>query len=215
MRFAWTVAGDDPDWPTMKRHGITGLFAPLFDDGLTTKAYLRDFQARGYIAGLYLGHNWFPGESAVDQARRVSYEYIRLTSAKLGSPAVKDVRVMLNWEQHDPEDIALGLEEWRRLHPGVGTSWSMEGMQGGWMGTKTSPEFPDPSPFIQRVLASRIRFVPQTFHGDMRGIAQDVVLRDLIQRGVPEHVVSLFYDAAKVGDLDRWDGYAFTAGRLP
>ena len=203
MRFAWTVAGDDPDWEgSLRRHSITGLFAPLWD-GLTTKAYLREFQSRGYIAGVYLGHNWFPGESAVQQARRVSAEYKRLTLSTVNSPAVRGVRVMLNWEQHDPEDIARGLEEWRRLQPKVETSWSMEGMQAGWM----------PDSFIQRVIACRVRWVPQTFWGDMRPIAADQVLRNLTRRGVPENVVSLFYDGANLAD--RWDGYVFTAGRLP
>jgi hypothetical protein len=43
--------------------------------------------------------------------------------------------------------------------------------------------------------------------------AEDQVLRNLTRRGFPETSVSLFYDAAA---LPRdWDGFAFTAGRLP
>lgn len=203
MRFAWTVSGDDPDWPTLERHDITGLFAPLFDS-LTTKAYLRDFQARGYIAGTYLGHGWFAGLTGVQLAEKVNDEYKRLTkSLGEGDPALKDVRVMFNWEQHDPEDIASGLERWRQLQPKVGTSWSPEGMQGGWM----SPEF------VQRVLACRVRVVPQAFVGNMTRRESDVVLRDLTKRGFPDTSVSIFYDAAQLGS--DWDGYAFTAGRLP
>ena len=202
MRFAWTVAGDDPDYTSMQRHGVNGLFAPLWDS-LTTREYLRLFQSKGFIAGLYLGHNWFPGESAVEQARRVSAEYRLLTNAKPGEAAIKNVRVCLNWEQHDAEDIALGLEEWRRLQPKTETSWSMEGMQGGWMTDL----------FVARVMACRVRWVPQAFWGDMSPIAADQVLRDLTRRGVPENIVSLFYDGAALPD--RWDGYAFTAGRIP
>lgn len=196
MRFAWTVAGDDPDWATLKRHGITGLYAPLFDS-LTTPAYLREFQQRGYVAGLYLGHNWFPGVSAHHLAEKVNAEYVRL------SKGLKDVRVMFNWEQHDPNDIAGGLERWRQLQAKVNTSWSPEGMQGGWM----SPDF------VQRVLACRVRVVPQAFVGNMQRRESDMVLRDLTRRGFPENIVSIFYDAAQLGA--NWDGYAFTAGRLP
>lgn len=211
MRFTWTVAGDDPDWPTLERHAINGAFAPLWDS-LTTPTYLRELQSRVGVVGVYLGHNWFPGESAAAQARRVSAEWKRLQ----GKTPIKDLRVMLNWEQHDPDDIVEGLQEWRRLHRTVNTSWSMEGMQGGWMGPIVSDTVPA-SEFVQRVLACRVRLVPQGFWGSQGRIdgawAEDQVLRDLTRRGFPENIVSLFYDG-KALPRD-WDGYAFTAGRLP
>jgi hypothetical protein len=209
MRFTWTVTGDDPDWTTLSRHGITGLFAPLWDS-LTTKGYLMDFKFRGFTAGLYLGHDWFRGLTGVQLAQKVDAEYKRLV---LTSPKLTDVRVMFNWEQHDPEDIASGLEEWRRLQPWVGTSWSMEGMQGGWMGPVVTPLAPEPSDFVKRILACRVRLVPQAFVGNMQRRESDIVLRDLTRRGFPESSVSIFYDSAQLGA--DWDGFAFTAGRLP
>jgi hypothetical protein len=209
MRFVWTVAGDDPDIGNCKAHGVDGYFAPLFDS-LTTSAYLRMLRDQGGGAyGLYLGHNWFPGDSPEQLAQRVNSEYVAL--------GVLGTRVMFNLEEHDSEKIARVLEEWRRLQPKVNTSWSPEGMQGGWMGpvvtAPTAGALLPPSYFVQRILACRVRVVPQAFVGNMARRESDVVLRDLTRRGFPESIVSIFYDAAQLGA--DWDGYAFTEGRLP
>lgn len=193
MRFIWTDAGDDPSWGIGDLHRIDGYFAPLFDP--LTPAVLDEAGDRGHVQGVYFGTSWRPGVSCVEIAREVSAEY-----KLLGIPGL---RVMFNWEQHDPEDIADGLEEWRRLRPKVATSWSPEGMQGGWM----TPEF------VARVLACRVRVVPQCYSGPMIRRESDVVKSNLIRRGFPETSISCFYDAAQLG-LD-WDGYAYTMGRLP
>lgn len=202
MRFTWTVAGDDPDWTTLQEHGITGLFAPLFDS-LTSRAYLKDFQARGYVAGLYLAHNQFPTLDPKALAQKVVTEYNRLTGPVGNQPALKGVRLMLNIEQHDPDFVIRALREVRRLLPTVGLSWSPEGMQGGWM----SPEF------VAEVVSLRVRVVPQAYTGPMLRVESDQTLRDLLDAGFPSSSISIFYDAAQLGEY--WDGYAFTAGRLP
>ena len=195
MHYVWTVVGDDPDLNQGDRHGIDGYFMPMFD-ALTTKAFLRDeVRARGHAAGIYLGHNWLPGKTPAEIAATVSAEYARVQ--------VPGLKVQFNMEEKDPERIAETLEEWRKRRPTVGTSWTMEGMQGGWM----SPEF------VQRVLDCRVRVVPQTFTGDMRRQESDVVVRDLLRRGFPENIISPFYDAKQLGL--NWDGFAFTMGRLP
>ena len=195
MRFAWTDAGDDPSWHVGDKHGIDGYFMPMFDP-LTSRAFLRsEIQGRGHVAGIYLGHGWMPGKTALEVARAVSAEYRRCQ--------VTGLRVMFNLEEHDPEKIASTLEEWRELHPFVPTSWSPEGMQGGWM----NPEF------VARVLACRVRVVPQAFTGSMSRRESDIVKADIVRRGFPENAVSVFYDAAQLGM--GWDGYAFSMGRLP
>lgn len=208
MRFVWTDEGDDPSWGIGDAHGINGYFAPLpFRDPLT-KAVLDEAGRRGHVQGIYLGHNWFPGDSPAQLAARVNADYLKLNGAQ------RKLRVMFNLEEHDPEKVAATLEEWRKLQRNVPTSWSMEGMQGGWMGNVLSdPDDDAPSLFIQRVLATRVRWVPQLFLGGMQRIEGDIVLRDLIRRGVPENIISPFYDAKNLGNS--WDGYAFTMGRLP
>jgi len=204
MRFVWTVAGDDPDYGNCKRHGVNGLFAPMFDV-LTTKMYLRTFKAEGFpIVGLYVGHNWFPALGAIQLADKVVAEYKRLTfSSGEGDPALGDVRLMMNLEQHDPVFISACLTRIRQLLPKLGLSWSPEGMQGGWM----SPSF------VSQITALKVRVVPQAFIGSMARVESDITLRDLLDRGFTAGQVSIFYDAAQLGV--NWDGYAFTEGRLP
>lgn len=195
MRFVWTDAGDDPSWEVGDRHLIEGYFAPLWDP--LTPEVLDVAGERGHVQGVYFGNNWRPGMAPEAIAREVSAEYKRL--------AIPGLRVMFNLEEQDPDFVARCLEEWRRLRPKINTSWSPAGMQGGWM----HPEF------VQRVLACRVRVVPQAFLDvpHMNRVESDVILRDIIRRGFPEHVVTCFYDAAQLGV--RWEGYAFTMGRLP
>ncbi len=203
MRFIWTVAGDDPDYGNCRAHGITGLFAPLFD-GLTTNAYLRGFNAEGFIAGMYLGHNWFPALGPVALADKVVAEYKRLTNASgEGDPALAGVRLMLNLEQHDPEFILACVTRVRKQLPIVGLSWSPEGHQGGWM----SPEW------VAAMVAQKVRAVPQCFVGNMARRESSAIVADLVLRGWPFTSVSPFLDAAQLGT--DWEGYAFTEGRLP
>lgn len=193
MKYVWTVAGDDPDYAHGARYGINGYFWPMFDN-LTTRENLQETRSRGYAVGIYLGHDWLQGSGAV-VAAKVNEEYKRV--------AIPRLKVMFNLEEKEPDWIVDVLEEWRKLKPSVSTSWSMEGMQGGWM----------TSSFVRQVLACKVRVVPQCFTGDMRRRESDVVKADLVRRGFPEHIVSCFYDAQQLG-LD-WDGFAFTLGRLP
>lgn len=194
MRYVWVDAGNDPDWDKGDRHGITGWFMPMFDSR-TTLAMMKEIKARGKAAGIYFGHGWFGPLTPEQLVLKATAEYKRVL--------VPDLRVMFNLEQQDPAYIARVLELWRAKHPRVGTSWSPEGMQGGWM----SPDF------VSRVVGVRVRVVPQCFTGDMTRRESDIVLRDLTKRGFPESSVSMFYDAAQLGA--GWDGYAFTMGRLP
>jgi hypothetical protein len=194
MRYAWTDAGDDPSYDVGNKHGIDGYFFPMFD-AMTTKEIITDCKNRGHAVGIYYGHNW--GGTAPENAAKASEEYKRVY--------VPGLKVMFNWEQHDPADIAKGLETWRTLRKTVNTSWSMAYHQGGWMSAA----------FVKRVLATRVRWVPQAFADapSMNRVESDVAKADIVRRGVPENIVSCFYDAKQLG-MD-WDGFAFTLGRLP
>jgi hypothetical protein len=194
MRYVWVDAGNDPNWDKGVQHRITGWFMPIFD-ARTTRETLNNIRSRGLVAGVYVGHAWFPDLTPQQLVDKISAEYKRL--------AVPGLRVMFNLEQHDPEYIVQVLERWRVKHPNVGTSWSPEGMQGGWM---------DPT-FVKRVVDCRVRVVPQCFIGNMERRESDIVLRDLLDRGFPASSVSMFYDGSQLGY--GWDGYAFTMGRLP
>lgn len=194
MRYVWVDAGNDPNFTKGDQHGITGYFMPMLDDR-TTKEQMQNIKNHGKVAGIYFGHGWYGKPSPKELVGYVAAEYNRVY--------VPDLRVMFNIEYHDPAYIAAVLEEWRKVRPNVGTSWSPEGMQGGWM----------TGDFVNRVVATKTRVVPQCFVGGMERRESDMVLRDLLKMGFPHQSVSMFYDAAQLGD--GWDGYAFTQGRLP
>lgn len=203
MKWVWSDAGDDPSWGVLAKHQIDGVFMPMLDS-LTTKEFLRDeVKARGLVAGIYLGHNWLPGYSPAQLAKAVSDEYQRCY--------VPGLKVQFNLEQHDTAYIASTLEAWRDLRPTVGTSWSSEGMQGGWMGGDMSKGHPQSS-FVTRLLKCKVRIAPQLFMGNMSPHNEDSVMWDLACRGFPASILSPFYDAAAYpADAD---GFFFTAGRL-
>ena len=194
MRYIWTNAGDDPDLNVGDRHGITGYFMPL-DDPVTTTTELMMIRARGKAVGVYVGHGWYGALTPKQAATKASAGFRAL--------AVPGLRFQWNLEEHDPTRIIQILQEWRRIHPNVGTSWTLEGMQGGWMDAA----------FVTEIIQLKVRVVPQCFQGNMTTVAQDIVLRDLLRRGFPEALVTCMYDAANLPA--EWDGYAFNMGRLP
>ena len=216
MRFAWTVAGDDPDFANGDANGIDGYFYPMFDP-LTTVGQLMATQARGYARGLYAAWSWpqFTGKTPVQVATTIRAEHKRFTDA-----GVTVLRVQWNNEEHAPDKIADELEAIRAALPKVNLSWSPEGMQGGWMGPVLAPgELPAPDGFVARVRRARVRIVPQGYWGPQGQIhgdwAHDQVLRDLTRRGFPEDTVSIFHDGATIGSKRDAEGYVFTMGRLP
>ena len=194
MRYVWTDAGDDPDLAVGDRHGINGYFMPIFDS-VTTVPLLYHIKSKGHAVGLYVGHGWLSSLTPKAAAAKASSEYKRLS--------VPGLRFQWNLEEHDPTRIIEILREWRRLHPQVGTSWTLESMQGGWM---------DPL-FVAEIIQLKVRVVPQCFQGNMTTVAQDIVLRNLMRRGFPEALVTCMYDAANLPA--EWDGYTFRMGRLP
>lgn len=221
-RFAWTVEGDDPDWDNCKANGVNGLFAPMFDT-LTTKTYLREFIARGFIAGLYEGHDWHKALSAQQLGTLLVQRYKQLVwSSGEGDPALRNVRLMYNEERHDPKRVVGVLEVIRAALPNVGLSWSPEGMQGGWM---------DPA-FVAAITKMKVRVVPQTFVGSMANLddraanptkfyadvrksirSENQIRDDLTARGFVPEQISLFHDGAWLTSTA--EGYVFTEGRLP
>jgi len=209
MKNLWVDAGNDPDFNKGDQHKIDGYFLAMFDSR-TTLTQLQAIKAKGHTCGIYMVTNWpqFVGKSPTEIAAIVNSEFQRVLLSGL--------RVQFDMEEHDPEKIATVLEEWRKLQPKINTSWTMESFQGGWM----SPSF------VSRMLACKVRIVPQFYKGNMGAVddpwgllaeqvAQDMALRDLTRRGFPESLVTGFYDAATLPQGTPWDGFAFTQGRLP
>lgn len=199
MNYVWIDVNSDPDWSRLARHGIDGVYLAL-GDARTTRVALRDAANRGFTVGVYMASNWgeYVGLSGPQIAEAVHQRVQPLVWSRTSRP-----KVQFDMEEHDPEKIASCLERWRELQPARDTSWTMESMQGGWMS----------GDFVQRVRKCKVRVVPQFYRGDMSPIAADASLRDLMERGFPESLVTGFWDAAALPHY--WRGWAFTQARLP
>ena len=201
MRALLVDEGNDADFAACEKHGIDSLYFALRDPRVT-RAYLLDVRAKGYQVGVYAAWNW-PGWGSTGKefAEAVS-EAVEALRAP-GDP-VSFPRVQLNDETHDAARITALLTRWRELHRYQATSWTFEGMQGGWM----TPEF------VAAVVKARARLAPQAYNGAMTELWDPLaVARDLTARGFESAIVSPMYDAA--GLQHYWQGFAFTAGRLP
>ncbi len=200
MRAVWVDSGNDPHWESLAANGITWVYLPLSDPVADVRRRLLDVRARGLRGGVYAAWNWYPATGGAAFAE-VVHSLVRLIApdATSGWP-----KVQLDDETHDPARILGMLLRWRELRPTTDTSWTFEAMQGGWM----TPGF------VAEVINRKVRLVPQCYWWDMSATIDTLaVARDLTKRGFPDSLISPFYDAAKL-PLS-WDGFAFTAGRLP
>lgn len=195
MRFVWVDVGQNPDWAKLDRHQVTGVFMPMWS---TTPQQLAAIKNKGKVAGLYYAWSWKEVEnlSPEETAAKVAAEYKRCF--------VPDLRLQHNNERHDAAGIARLLRESRRLLPTAGTSWTMEGHQAGWFD----------GPLIKAVLDTKTRVVPQLYNGAMTVHYDSLAeVRKWVRYGVPEGLVTPFYDAANIPAYA--EGYLFTQGRLP
>jgi hypothetical protein len=201
MKYLWVDSGNDADLTKGDQHDIDGYYFDLFDPRVT-EASIGAVASKGHSVGVYMAWNWpqFSGKAPATVAKIVS-DKVRMIVGPNTSPNFP--RVQFDLEQHNPEFIAQTLEAWRKLQPTRATSWTMESFQGGWM-------YPA---FVQRILACRVRVVPQYYKGDMSPVAEDVGLKDMLVAGFPFTSVTGFYDAAALPA--NWSGFAFTQGRLP
>ena len=194
MRFVWVDEGNDADWESpngLDNHHMTGAFFSVREPEADLRRRLLDTKDRGKQGGCYAAWNWWPETTSDGAAFAEKVSGLVKTTIK-GLPGTSNAfpKVQLNNERHEPDEILAMLRRWRQLQPQRDTSWTFESMQGGWM----SPAF------VSEVLSLRIRLVPQAYTGRMadlelpaamqleqfRGslIAQDVVLRDLLRRGL-------------------------------
>lgn len=206
MRFLWIDAGNDPDWATIKTHGMTGLYFALSDPLPDIKRRLEEAQGKGYQIGVFACWNWGPytETDGVAFAEWVDARLRALVAAGYVS-TVNRPRVQLNNERQEPGVILSMLRRWRQLRPQHSTSWALEGMQGGWMDAA----------FVKSVIGYKARVVPQAYNGAMTQQWDALaVARDLTARGFPDSIISPFYDAL-TADVQYAKGFFFTQGRLP
>lgn len=199
MNGVWIDSGNDPQWEKIAAWGIKWLYFPLSDPHGDVRRRLLETKARGLVGGVYSAWNWYGDPRGGDYARVVD-----VALRKVAPDATSEwPKVMFDDERHEPTALLDWMGVWRDLRPRSATAWTLESMQGGWMGAS----------FVAGVVGYRMRVVPQCYSGNMQAVDTLAAARDLTKRGFPDNLVSPFYDAAHlpIG----WDGFAFTQGRLP
>jgi len=204
VRALWIDAGQDVDFAKAKREVMTALFLPISDPMADLKRRVAEIRFYGYAAGVYMAHNpqWpqFWGISGPEIADRM-HALVTEVGGKL--------KVQFDYEQHEASDYVqiLGmLKRFRSLEAKADVSWTQEGHQGAGM----TPEF------VKAVVALRVRVVPQCYDAPMtHSWCPLAMARDLTKRGFPDSLISPFYDAAKLDQVQWWSGFAFIQSRLP
>lgn len=201
MKALWIDENTDPDYQRIRP------WFPPFEvprarlcfahrDPRLTPGYLQAVRERGYDVDLYWASTWDADKSPEQWAALLNDRWKALGGAE------RLLSVQVDIEQHDPLRVAAFLAAWRKLRPGLRTSWTLEGFQGGWV-----------SAIREQVLAANILIVPQAYDGAMTPFDTDGVVRDLTARGFPHDRIVPFHDAAQL--RRGWSGYVFTQRRLP
>lgn len=217
VRAVWIDQGSDPRGDLRSRFGIRRVYFPshvevsgewmrnprLTADYLYGPAPLRrgGWEAAIGGVGIYFGSSWpiFTTPRTLAGELDVMLELIGADGRRCA--------VHNNREAHDFDLVAF-LDKWRELRPTRETSWVIEGMQGGRISAAQRRAINgDPN----------LTVLAEAFYDEagrsMLPIDPDRVRCDLIDYGIQRQRAVVMYDAAHL--QDRWDGCAFTQGRLP
>jgi hypothetical protein len=204
VRAPWVDAGNDPDYAKVRACGADSLYFDIRDPRVTI-GYLDAVKAQGYGVGVYFRENW-------PEVPKLPAAAAAWLSGKL-SPLDRGPdfpMVCLDIETHDIQGYVLPfLREWRRRRQKRRTDWTLEGFQGGLF----TPQ--DVSAIAAYIIGegSPGYICPSNYGGSMQPFAADRVALDLVAAGFTHSILKGMNDAASLGE--RWDGYAFTQGRLP
>jgi hypothetical protein len=208
VRAVWIDEGNDADYAKLRANDITEPFYSVRDPRVT-KSYLEMVRGKGFAPGIYAAWNWPqtgvvpPYTGAAKGAQFATWVNGQLERIAPGTgpdfPAV-----CLNIETHDVPYILGAIQQWRKHRPKRITDFTLEGHQGGLF---TGPQ--------ARAVAAKVRYiVPQCYDGNMTEDWDSWAIGlDLLEHGFPFGKVTPFLDAAHLDEW--WEGYAFTAGRLP
>ena len=166
-----------PDIAKAKRYGITRLYWEARDPQINAGLF-QGIRERWIEVGIMRDPSW-DHLSAIDLARRLDADLLRLGSSNLQCAVLADI------EYHDPAYVQAFLREWRDLRPNRVTGWTLEPLQGGWMA-------PD---FVRAVSMAAVSLFPQSYYGNMSPVDPDLARSDLIERGFNRYNVAPVYSA--------------------
>jgi hypothetical protein len=207
---------------------LSGHFGPIEADGIWRRVdkyhldrlYFDIRQIDGHIiavcaklgiqAGINIVPNWF-NEDLAAAAGRVHFKLNELGFK--GAAAGGICPVMFDYEEHSIEKVVAGLKKWRTMRSRRDTCWSMEPLQGGWVG----------DPQMKSVINgdSNLKLVPQTYRSQMEPVAQDAILRDLFMNYSFKQIQLYYQSFYKQGNQDvyfpipeAWNGVIYDMEHL-
>jgi len=184
-----------PDLAKAKRYGITRLYWQANDPEISSGLLLA-IRERGMEVGIMRDPGW-DNASAFDLAAALDADLGRLGATNSQCAVLADI------EYHDPAYITAFLGKWRALRPRRVTGWTLEPLQGGWMGAN----------FVAAVAQADVAVFPQAYYGNMSPVDPDLCRADLVERGLSRVKVAPVYDAAHLPT--HWDGIAYRFDQLP
>ena len=209
LRALWIDEQNDPNYALDREYAITTVCRSARDPRTTPGALATD-RARGFGTCLYRAASWT--DVATGGAAFADLCSADLTRLAPGSQA-NDPRYCADVEKASFQTASAWIKfvsdfllRFRQHRPSRVLDWTLEGFQGGNFDAA----------FVSAVIRSNANVVPQGYTATMEAFALDRVVLDLIGVGVPAARVMTFSDAAALPKLatSRWQGYAFTQGRL-
>jgi hypothetical protein len=165
-----------------------------------TLAYLESVKAKGLKPGIYAAWNW---DAKLFGGGAQFADWLSAELKRIGPGTPKDFpKVCVDIETHDVGYMLAFFKRWRELRPARLTDFTLEGFQGGLFSLDD----------VQAILHAHVGIVPQFYRGNMEPHEHGVT-QEMLMAGFPGSVLRGFYDAAALPY--RWDGYAYTQGRLP
>ena len=206
MRGLWVDAGNDPAYGKAQPYGIDSFYFDPRDPRLTS-SYLDGVKAHaGIVAcGMYVAWNWHDPILLPEELAQYADSELR----RIGWRG--NLEVCFDIEKGDglsnvtwlPYCLAT-LRAWRKLRPKRRTFLTFEGMQGGLITAAAATE----------MMAMQVYVAPAMYDGLMQPHRHDVTQDLLIMPpAFAGNFVVGMYDAAVLPY--RWQGFAFTQGRLP
>lgn len=190
--------GEFPDQALAKARGVTAIgweardvnIQKLNADG--TNHVIEAVRSNGSDVFLFWAPGWYGWPAPETFAKIASDDINRLGLYNPAKKINKQCWIDLDIESDDPDYVLRALREMRRLRPGRSLVWSFQPMKGGIVG----------SSFELLTLVNSdpmVSVCPFNYRNDMRPVSERMVVRDLLDWGVTNDTIKVYYDRYEEG----------------
>lgn len=195
-------------WNRVQNYKLDRIY---FDIRQITTEIIDYCTKKSTLAGINIVPSWF-NEDLAQAALRTTRKLNEL--GFVGAKAAAPCPILFDWEEHSIEKTAAGLKAWRATRQKRDTVWSMEPLQGGWVGDRQMREVIVPD--------KNLILMPQVYRSQMQPVAQDACYKDLL-RFYPPGQVKLYYQSFQpygpssinYPPPEAWDGCVYDLEHLP